>query len=189
MALQVAAGKVENATEAARAAGYTGRGAKVTACRMANDPRVRAIVDEERIKAARQLEREFDIRRSDLLQELAHLGFARLEDVISWGEDGYFVRQPSEIIERGRAALQEITITEDRIGPEVIRRRTKVKMHPKIDALMAAARLAGHLQEDSKPGSVAGVQIVINGGPTGLEAPPRNAANQHGRTVVQVGPG
>lgn len=174
LALQVIKGDPESPTEAAREAGYKPSPAlKATAHKMASDPRVRAIVDPAVEKAAKQLVQEFEVKKGDILRELAHVGFARLEDVMDWGDDGYFVRRPSEIIERGKAALSSVEITEDRIGEDVIRRRTKVKLHPKIEALMAAGRLAGHLQDDKTPTAMAGVQIIVNGGPTGLEVEAR----------------
>ena len=140
--------------------GYkTSTATRVGAHRLAQDPRVRALLDAALEKARDALERKHGVTRERTIEELAHLGFARLSDLVEWDKKAVTVKDSKTLTERAHAAVAEVSITEQGIT---------VKMHKKTEALLAIARLMGYLKDDD-PEGIKGVQIIVNGGPTGFE--------------------
>jgi phage terminase small subunit len=153
-------GRDLNYTEAARLVGYkASKATRVSAHRLAQDSRVRALLDAALEKARDCLERKHGVTRERTIEELAHLGFARLADLVEWDSTRVTVKDSKTLTERAHAAVAEVSMTEHGI---------KVKMHRKTEALLAIARLMGYLADEGSTTNL-GVQIILNGGPTGLE--------------------
>lgn len=170
-----------NQTAAAIRAGYAPASAKVSASRNLADPRVIAIVEDRQ----RQLRDAVQVKREDIVEELRRVGFAQLRDVVSWGPDGIDVIDSEELTPEVAAAVAQVEMTETEIPrgdlEPIIKRRVKLKMHPKLDALMGLVRVLGlEPRQEAPKGSVAGVQIIIAGGPTGLEVKAVAAAGSGG---------
>ena len=153
-------GRDLNYTEAARRVGYkTSRATRVSAHHLARDPRVHVVIDAALEQARHALEHRHGVTRERTIEELAHLGFARLSDLVEWDSTRVTVKDSTTLRERAHAAVAEVSMTEQGI---------KVKMHKKTEALLAIARLMGYLKDDD-PEGIKGVQIIVNGGPTGFE--------------------
>jgi hypothetical protein len=186
-----------NARLAAVRAGYAPVAAAVQATRLLKDPRVQALVAQRQKRIAARLERRQQRREERILRELELVGLARLSRALQEGENGPELLPLDQLPPAERAALSEISITENVVqkgdAEVVLSRRTKVKMGHKVQALMGMARLLG-LEKEPTParGAVAGVQIIVNGGPTGLEVTAITAAGAAPRlppATVEIGGG
>ena len=153
-------GRDLNYTEAARRVGYkTSTATRVSAARLARDPRVQVVIDAALEQARHALEHRHGVTRERTVEELARVGFARLSDLVEWDNTRVTVKDSKTLTERAHAAVAEVSMTEHGI---------KVKMHRKTEALLAIARLMGYLADEGSTTNL-GVQIILNGGPTGLE--------------------
>jgi phage terminase small subunit len=97
-----------NGTRAAIAAGYSKRGAEVTACRLLRRPAVRNRIAALMKKRAEKL----DLTGEKVLKELARLAFANMADYIDIGPDGSARVNLSRVDRDKGAAIQEVTIDE-----------------------------------------------------------------------------
>jgi phage terminase small subunit len=97
-----------NATRAAKAAGYSAKGADVTGSKMLVNPKV---AQEIAKKQGKRLEK-LDITAEKVLQELALLGFSNMLDYISVGETGAIKVDLSKLTREQAAAIQEVTVEE-----------------------------------------------------------------------------
>jgi len=153
-------GRDLNYTEAARRVGYKSSTAtRVSAHHLARDPRVHVVIDAALEQARHALEHRHGVTRERTIAELAHLGFARLSDLVEWDSTRVTVKDSTTLTERAHAAVAQVALTE---------RGVAVKMHRKTEALLAIARLMGYLADEGTTTNL-GVQIIVNGGPTGLE--------------------
>ncbi len=166
--------KRPNMTRAAIRAGYAKGGAKQSVHRALQSPLVQAALEEEREKIAGRARKKFGISRDRILREVSHMAFSRLTDVLEWDENGVRLKPSEELTPAAAAALHALEITDTQIfdgegGVVGVKRKTKVRMHPKLAALETAAKLEGYLKDESAGGAAAGVQIIVGGGPMGLE--------------------
>lgn len=86
-------------------------------------------------------------------QEIAKIAFSNMQDYLKVGEDGQPVLDWKDLTRNQGAALSEVTV--DTIGgkgeddPLVV--RTKFKLHKKLDALVALARIEGMYEDNTLP--------------------------------------
>ncbi len=138
-----------NATAALKSAGYRTASAKPEtthrrAIEVLQNPKVAARIEELSQRIKERAENVFDITADRILQELAAIAFANLQDFIRIDANG----QPQPALDNAKrhqwAALSELTIEETRTG-----RRTKFKLLDKKGALIELGKFTGLLCEKS----------------------------------------
>jgi len=126
-------------TQAAIRAGYSRTSAGQRAFELLQDPRVQAIIAEERAKLAEELE----ITSEAIARELAALAFANLGDYYEQDQRGNLRLRIDELTPRQRAAISELTV--EKTGTTDTRH--KIKLHDKQQALVNLAKLLGFFSE------------------------------------------
>ena len=116
-----------NGSRAARAAGYSSKGASVRANALLKKSRVKALVAKLIAKQANKLE----ISADKVLGELAKMGFSNMLDYMRADEDGEFRLDFSKLTREQAAAIQEYTVdatggTGDGERKQVMRTRFKL---------------------------------------------------------------
>lgn len=128
------------------------------------------VLDRPHVLAELARRRERLIARHELsedrvIEELRRIAFANLDDVATWGPDGVTVLSSTTLTEGTRAAVESVESIPTQQGP-----RVRVRLHNKLAALEALlARMTPTPAEQR--GATVGVQVIIEGGPTGLEVP------------------
>ncbi len=125
-----------NATKAAMRAGYSVHTAHVKAAYLMGDPAVQAAIQRKLEERAKRCE----ISSDRVLQEIAHIAFADIGDIISVDDHGKVtVRNLEKVSPEARRAIAEIrqTSTEVGNGEESVAEDVKlaIKMNPKVQAL------------------------------------------------------
>lgn len=121
-----------NATQAAIRAGYSAHSASEIGRQLLEKTGVAEAV--ARAKAERSA--RIGLTADRVLQELADVGFAKLDDFAEWGPDRFALRESSAVNAR---AVQSVTIkkttvtTEDET--EITKTEQGIKLHDKISAL------------------------------------------------------
>ena len=133
-----------NATQAAIRAGYSSKGADVTASKLLVVPKVARAVAEAFAARAKRTEIEADT----VLRELARIAFSDIRDVVSWDADGLELKASDTLTVDAAATVKEIrssktTTTEDRGRREVERVEHVVKLYDKQRALVDLGRHLG----------------------------------------------
>lgn len=129
-----------NGSRAARAVGASEKTAKVQASRWLTFDNVQAEL--QRIQAARA--KKLDVSAERVLNELARIGFARIDHVLSFDENGVHLKDSAELDEDALAAVAEVThqvIREtDQEGKTVDRGTVRLKLHDKKGSLELLGR-------------------------------------------------
>jgi phage terminase small subunit len=136
-----------NAKAAAEAAGYSKRTAKAQGSRLLQHPDVAAAIEGRRgaIKA------KLEITTERVLEELAKVGFANMQDYVRIGDDGDPYVDLSQMDRDQAGAVAEVTIEDFKNGRgERSRdvRRVKFKLHDKLSALQQIGRHLGMFGKD-----------------------------------------
>lgn len=151
-----------NGTQAVIRAGISSRpdSAASIASRMLNEPHVLL----ELARRRDQLMEKHGISLDLILEEIRRIAFSKISDVASWNRGTIEVKADGQIEETAIAAISELSSTED--GP-------KVKLHPKLPALLALMERLDPSEAEKRrgAGTGSGVTLIIDGGPTGLEVP------------------
>lgn len=159
----------QNATQAAVRAGYSERSAKVTGSRLLTDANVVAAIAARRAALAEKAR----ITQERVLDEYAAIAFGSLRDVVQWGPEGVTIIPSKELPRDVAAAVQSVEMTQIEIptkdGGPIVKRKIKVKQHDKLSALDGITRMLGLGKSEGAGGAAAGVQIILGGGPMGLE--------------------
>lgn len=129
-----------NGTQAAITAGYSSKGASVTASKLLKKPRVQTALAKEE----RKVGKEFNLERNDILMQLYYALTRSGEDFVD--ENGVVLQNIHKMSPRARACIdgikQKVTEIVDPETGEVIGRKieTEVKMTPKAHAMDLAMR-------------------------------------------------
>lgn len=154
-----------NATAAAIRAGYSRNRADSAGHRLKNLPRVREAI------AAAQAERlrQVGLSRERVLEELARIAFADIRDFLTWDADGVRLRPMDALTAEQAACVAEIVESGGKTGKGL-----RVKLHGKLAALAALARLLGteERREDARPKQIIVMTAVPEPDPPPPEAPP-----------------
>jgi len=152
-----------NATQAAIIAGYSPGTAYSQGHRLLKNVGIQ--------KYLREVYRVWSLDVENILNELAGVGYARLEEFATWDEEGrVHLKQPGEILDESMAALKKIKQRrriethgkgEDKYTVETI--DLEIELHDKISALRELRKHAGggadQPGEQLKAG--AGVTVVV----------------------------
>lgn len=122
-----------NATQAAIRAGYSADTAEQQASRLLSNVKVQEAIQ----KAMYKREQRIEITADRVLEELAKIGFANMQDYVEWGRKGVRLRESSELTPAQAAAISEVSETITESGGSL-----KFKLHSKIVAL---ERIGKHL--------------------------------------------
>ncbi len=131
-----------NGTRAAIAAGYSKRTATAQASRLLTQVKVG-----ERVKKhIEDFNKEFGVSKRMLVEELAKISFFDISSILT---DEGALKPISEWDDKARAAIAGLE-TYDEFDDEgkKIGTTRKVKINPKIDAIVALARMLGHNEPD-----------------------------------------
>lgn len=153
-----------NATEAACRAypNQARRSASTQGMRLLDRPHV----VQELARRRERLMAKHEITRDRVLEELRRIAFANLDDVAAWGPDGVTPKPSDTLTPDVIAAVEQVESVPSEHGP-----RVKVKMHPKKAALDTLLQYLTPSPAEQRAGSGSGVQVILEGGPTGLEVP------------------
>lgn len=135
-----------NATQAAIRAGYSKNSASVQASRLLTNAKVQEELSKQQSKVAERLE----ITKERIVDELAKIGFANMQDYMRAGPDGDPYLDFSGLTRDQAAALSEVTVEDFKDGRgEDARdvRRVKFKLHDKKGALVDLAKMLGFVVE------------------------------------------
>ena len=111
-----------NGTQAAIRAGYSPKGADVTAVRLLANARIAAEV----AKAQALRSRRTGISQDRVVRELARIAMGDLRRLVRWGEGGVHLVPSAELADDDVAMIAEVSATEHGL---------RVKAHSKIEAL------------------------------------------------------
>jgi len=127
-----------NATQAAKRAGYSKKGAHVQGPRLLTNVRIAAAI----ARAQKKREKRTEITQDKVLRELAIVGFSDLKNYIEINEDTGAIRAKGfrEMPEEASRALESIRedrmIREDAKGKDsIINEKVTFKLHSKLTAL------------------------------------------------------
>ena len=147
-----------NGTQAAIRAKYSTKSAKEQASRLLTYDNVQAKITE----LTQQRQARASKSADDVIAELEHIGFSRLGDIMTWDETGAaFINDSNEIPDCAEAAIESIQVDVDQIGNDKNSRKvlkTKVKLHPKIPALIQLCKHHGIANDKSQ------IELVGEGG-------------------------
>lgn len=132
-----------NASRAAIRAGYSPNGAGVQGFRLLKNAKISERIREIRDEIADSL----DISEKRIIQEYAKIAFTNLEDVVDWFNRDPSLRDATDISPPAHGAVSEILVTETRIGEDMVKVATKIKLHSKQNALDSLARYRGMFTE------------------------------------------
>lgn len=131
-----------NGKQAAIRAGYSPKSAEVTASKLLRNPKVAALVAEldQRHAAAAEISAE------ETVCELARVGTASITDAMRWDDDGARLIPSDQLNPAVAAAIAEVTDEVTYAGSSeedgvILKRRRKIKMHPKTPALVKLAEI------------------------------------------------
>ena len=164
-----------NGAQAALNAGYAENGARQRAYHLLTNDYIWT-----RIKYLRN-ERLSRSRRSaaEIIKELENIGFSNVADLMEWNESGAcFIKNSNELPREVSAAIESIQVEEAEIimgkGTEGEKRvtkdvlKTKVKLHPKLPALIKLGIQHGlFIEKVELSGNVAHTIEVVNYGDSG----------------------
>jgi phage terminase small subunit len=152
--------RTSSATEAYKAIGGTRNS---DGHRFLKTPRIAAEIDKRR----RKLLDKMEVTPEMVLNELAHVAFARMSDVIKVGPTGEAHIDLTDLTPSSKVALKSITMETqtDPKGRALETRRVKVDFHDKMRALDALARHFDLYNEKERKLTVTGP----NGGPVQVE--------------------
>ena len=123
-----------NASEAARRAGIKTRSPQVAGSKLRHRPLVAAFIEKER--AALSERARIDAER--VLRELGLIAFADIRDIAEWSKDAVAFKPSAALSPEASAAIAEL-----RAKPSGKGIKTTLRLHSKVDALAALARLLG----------------------------------------------
>jgi phage terminase small subunit len=160
-----------NASEAAKRAGYSPKGASAAGARLLGRVRVGDRIQELRAEQSRRTL----VTADRVILELARVAFSDIRCVYSWGPEGVQLKPSAALDDEAAAAIAEVT--ESRSAEGGVTRR--VKLHDKVSAL---EKLGRHFDLFKGAGEVnARVNIVIDLVPAYAAAP--EAASAPPKTV------
>lgn len=142
-----------NATEAYKAAGYSWKRMKnntlsVEAAKLAARPKVSLRIAELKAHVAYRAEHIFNITADRILQELAAIGFANMQDYIRVDLDGQPILDFSSLQRHQWAAVGEVTIEDIETGQRT-GKRSKFKLLDKKGALVELGKYVGLFEKDN----------------------------------------
>ena len=123
-------------------AGYAPRSASQKAHELLGDPRVRAIIEAEKVRLAER----FELTQDKIQDELVKVGFANMGDYMRPGPDGDPYLDFSQLTPRQTAALKEVVVEDFKDGRTKDARqvrRIKFRMHDKVGALNLLGKSQG----------------------------------------------
>lgn len=123
-----------NGTRAAIAAGYSDKGADVTASKLLGDPRVKSLVDAETSKVSEEKKDDREAIRQ-LLENAANLD---LSDFVLMGKTGVSLKEFQEIPKHLRILITEVTNVSGKTGWKI-----NFKVFSKEKAVEMLARIYG----------------------------------------------
>ncbi len=106
-----------NGQAAAESAGCPPKNARIQAAKWLTNTNIRS----EIAKIAKSHYKKMDCKISEVIRELAIIGYARMDDFVEWDENGTVLMKTREEIGEKTAAIKELKIT---------RRTTKSKSNP-----------------------------------------------------------
>ena len=131
------------ATKAYIRAGYSPEGANRNGPRLRAHPAVSAVID-----AALRAQIESRVSKADrILSELEAIAFSRVNRVATWANGRVSLKSSEAVDEATLAALSEISETVGEFGVSL-----KVKLHPKLPALLKLAEREGLFEKGPRPG-------------------------------------
>lgn len=154
-----------NGKQAAIRAGYSPRSAEVTASKLLRNPKVAAMVAELDQRHAATAE----ISAEETVRELARIGTASITDAMRWDDEGARLIPSDQLNPAVAAAIAEVTDEVTYVGGSeedgvILKRKRKIKMHPKTPALVKLAeihKLLGPLARDQDAADdIPGVIVV-----------------------------
>lgn len=138
-----------NATAAAKRAGYTDSGAFQQGYRLLKNVEVAEAI----AKAQERLAKKFEVKAERIIEELAKIGFANMQDYMIVGANGDPVLNWAALTRDQAAALVEVTVdtyTEGK-GDDAERvKRVKFKLADKRAALVDLGKHLGLFEEKSR---------------------------------------
>ena len=154
-----------NATAAAKRAGYSPRSAHGVGYNLRHDPKVAQEI-------AKALDAMTGITRNHIVNELARIVNAKIDDVVTWDKDGLKVKDSAELNADQKAGIAKITQTERGDTREI-----RVEMFNKLDAIDKLSRV---LQVVNEGGGKATAAVQIN-----VNFPPGTDALLYGPKIIE----
>lgn len=115
-----------NATQAAIRAGYSERTAYAIGHKLLKNAEVKSAIENAMSRRAKRTE----ITADAVIQELAAVGFARVDEYLSWGQNGLELKTSQNLTSQQLSAVSEVSETPNRHGKVV-----RFKLHDKLRAL------------------------------------------------------
>lgn len=149
-----------NATQAAIRAGYSPKTAQEQSSRLLSFAMVREYIE----KAEERLQEKTGITIERVRQELAKVGFARMDDYTTWGPDGVRMKASDEEGVDGavvRKVSERRTITTSKDGFTTETGHIDFELHDKLKALELLGKEMGMFKDRDKD-DPPGVNVNVN---------------------------
>ena len=130
--------------------------------------RVAEAIARERLASAERTR----ISHDRILTEFARIAFAEIGDIAEWDEDGLRLKPARQMSKHDRAAVSEITSRQGKKGA-----RMRVRMHSKLKALDALAKLLGMWGK--------GARVIAETAENAAEAEKKRRAGDEARRVLR----
>lgn len=143
-----------NQAEALYLAGSKSKGTNLetSASRMSSNVKVKAYLDELSKKAESRAEKKAD----DIIRELEHLAFSRMDNYLSFGPSGITLKNMDTMTPEQIAAIAEVSETETKEGGS-----RKFKLHDKRAALVDLGKRFGLFPNKQEVSGPAGKPIPV----------------------------
>ena len=136
-----------NGAQSAIRAGYAKKAAKEQAYELLTKPHIQACVTKLTLERKKRARKTAD----DIIKEFENVGFSRLSDFVHFNESGIvFAHNSEDMDDDAMAALESVEVTEI-VGKKEESNdmlKTKIKLHPKIPALVNLAKHHNLLNEN-----------------------------------------
>lgn len=123
-----------NATQAAIRAGYS----KKTANPKGSQLLAKVSISDAIQKALEKRSIRTQITQDRVLEELARIGFSRVDDYVEWGGSKYKLKESQELTDDQKAAISEVSVHKSKEGGSI-----KFKLYDKKGALELLGRHLG----------------------------------------------
>lgn len=130
-----------NASAALRRAGSRSKSPDATAARVMARPRVKAAIQEGMAGRAARL----DLTADQVVRELACIAFSRMDDVATWGPEGFQLKDSARLIPEVAATVASVRAYTTEAGS-----RVSIRLHDKVRALQLLMAHLGMQGEGEK---------------------------------------
>ena len=139
----------QNATEAAKQAGYSEKTAYAQGSALLKHPEIKSEIDRRLAISQTQLQNATQVTKEKLIAELMPIIFGDIGDVANWDKETLELIPKDEIGKELRKAIQSISATRTP-GQFGTKKQVAIKMHDKLKAIELVSKLLGFIVQKNE---------------------------------------